>query len=429
MKKVKINTTTDSITVEEVVERYGSPKMAVVKSFQRRVVWQKHNKNEYIGAVSAGLAVTPVVVADIQSGIDRAREHSDKRSLTFYKELFTGGARSISEDGQNRIATLIDFVKGIYAFSGCLYDLDDNPREFTNIMLKDLPESYRYAFLNTCRLAVTTISGVPSRNLSDIFISLNSGEPLNTSEIRQAKQTPIASWVRNHAEGTYVDMWPRIGGLEKKLKRMSDIRMLSEVTLAMNSHTHDHSLDDKHLDKFYDLGVDRSMSSVVAYSPQELHRVEHVLDEVQKTIELQETVPDSKQIPLKTFWALVYVTDHLHNNGYQVDNHEVFYDFIYETDCHLEAESKNRQTQDRDLASNDPTNADKKLAEIHRKHPDNDYYWRWITRNQDSKHRLRRIDTLVTAVMGDFRTYEKLGSAHADAGFSRRGEAATELAA
>ena len=79
MKIRKITNTAQNVSVQDVVNDYNENKMAVVKDFQRREVWQKKTVNEYIESVSEGTAVSGIIVADINSGIEASDAHGDER--------------------------------------------------------------------------------------------------------------------------------------------------------------------------------------------------------------------------------------------------------------------------------------------------------------------------------------------------------------
>ena len=87
----KITSDPQNVTVRDVIEDYNE-KMAIVKDFQRRQVWKKQTINEYIESVSEGIAVSGVIVADINSGIEASEacgdyERSVMKNLKMKKSL------------------------------------------------------------------------------------------------------------------------------------------------------------------------------------------------------------------------------------------------------------------------------------------------------------------------------------------------------
>ena len=150
MKIRKITNTAQNVSVQDVVNDYNENKMAVVKDFQRREVWQKKTVNEYIESVSEGTAVSGIIVADINSGIEASDAHGDERGAARYRDLKNDGKLTVNEDGQNRLRKgLMAFVNNETTFTGTLYDLNYAPRQFVNIKFEKLPVDFQQAFLHS----------------------------------------------------------------------------------------------------------------------------------------------------------------------------------------------------------------------------------------------------------------------------------------
>ena len=79
MKIRKITKTAQNVSVQDVVNDYNDKKMAIVKDFQRRVVWQRDTANKYIESVSKGTAVSGIIVA-ASLGVRRRRRSSKRRN-------------------------------------------------------------------------------------------------------------------------------------------------------------------------------------------------------------------------------------------------------------------------------------------------------------------------------------------------------------
>ena len=389
------------VRVSDVLEMYNRKKMAIVKSFQRRSVWDRSTTNSYLESVSEGTAVSGIIVADIRTGIEASESSGDVRGKKEYEKLDRAGYDSVNEDGQNRLGELIDFCNDKFTFTGTLYDLDHKPREFVNVKFGKLPDSFKHAFKNS-HVVVVTVQNAPWNKLPHMFRKLNSGMPLNRIEMRQSIQTPISEWFRSRCEGTFKDMWPRLSGCsENAILRMRDIEWMSQAVLTLNSHTKDRFFRDDDLDWFYNLGEGKILKSVTEYDSNELDRAEAIVEIVRKTIELQQTVPDSKNVPQKTFWALLILAEYIYDKGYQVVSYDQFYQDVYRIDARLDSDSKIQQGNDYVAARQQyPHETEDELKLRVR---DNDYYWRQCNRMENPTLRAKRKSALIDTLMAEKR--------------------------
>jgi len=395
----KITCDPQNIAVRDIVKDYNEKKMAVVKSFQRREVWRKNTINEYIESVSEGSAVSGIIVADIESGIEASEAHGDFRGLERYNRLFNDGMRTVNEDGQNRLRKgLIAFIDNEITFTGTLYDLEYNKRQFKNIKFEKLPMEFQQAFLSST-VVMVTIKNAPFNKLPHIFRKLNSGEPLNRTEMRQSFQTDISDWIRKHSEGSYHEMWSKFSGCnEQAIKRMRDIEWFTQSFMSCNSYTKDRFFRDPDMDQFYKIGENKTLDDVPEYSESERRRFTSILDVVNNTVAQQQTVPASKRIPQRTFWALLTVAEYFYDSmeGYKVHSYDQFYKEVYQIDSRLVNESKVQQSVDLQQAKkNFPHYGEGELSAMA---PDKNYYWSQCRRMETPENRRKRQTTLIGAV-------------------------------
>tara|TARA_B100001123_G_scaffold74689_5_gene84315 strand:+ start:43107 stop:44369 length:1263 start_codon:yes stop_codon:yes gene_type:complete len=400
MEKRKITCDPQNIAVRDVVRDYDAKRMAIVKDFQRRLVWKKKTIDQYIESVSEGTAVSGIIVADIESGTAASKTIGDLRGIKRYEKFYNEGKRTINEDGQNRLRKgLIQFVNNDITFTGTLYDLEYKPREFVNIKFEKLPKEFQHAFLSSTVLVVT-IKNAPFRKLPAIFRKLNAGNALNRTEIRQSFQTEIANWMRKHCEGQFVEMWPRFTGCSRdKILRMRDIEWMTQAFLTCNSYTKNRNFGNDDMDWFFKIGEEKPMSKVQEYDIAERQRFITILETVHSTVQQQQAVPASKTIPQRTFWALLMVAEYFYdsNGKYKIHSYDQFYRDVYGIDSRLVTDSKILQSQDiKSARANHPHLSDdeitKELA------PDNNYYWRQTNRTQSGHFRALRRDTLIAEV-------------------------------
>jgi hypothetical protein len=395
----KITNTAQNVSVQDVVNDYNDKKMAVVKDFQRREVWQKKTVNEYIESVSEGTAVSGIIVTDIVSGTEASEAHGDLRGAERYKKLHAAGKLTVNEDGQNRLRKgLMAFVNNETTFTGTLYDLSYKPRQFVNVKFEKLPVNFQHAFLNSTVLIVT-VKNAPFRKLPAIFRKLNAGDPLNRTESRQSYQSDISNWIRNNCEGTFVEMWPRFSGCsDQAVRRMRDIEWMTQAFMTCNVHTKDRFFRDDDMDWFFEIGEDKPMSKVPEYDRAERQRFISILEIIRTTVEQQQAVPASKRIPQRTFWAMLAVAEYFYdsNGKYAIHSYDQFYRDVHGIDARLVNDSKHAQSSDLKTAKlNNPHLDDDEISKMA---PDNDYYWNQCRRMEVPIHRDNRKTTLIDEV-------------------------------
>ena len=115
---------------------------------------------------------------------------------------------------------------------------------------------------------------------------------------------------------------------------------MSQIVLTLNTHTKDRFFRDDDLDWFYNLGENKVHSSVAEYDPSELDRAEAIVEIARKTIDLQQKVTESKNVPQKTFWALLTLAEYIYDNGYLITSYDQLYQDIYRIDSRLDSDSK-----------------------------------------------------------------------------------------
>ena len=401
--KRKIEALPSQRSVQNVVDDLNSKKkMKVDKNFQRRVVWTSRDRNEFFESVSRGIAVSGIIVADIPTGIEASKEANDDSGVAKYEEHQNKGYKYVSEDGMNRIDAIVKFLKDECFFTGTLYDLEHEKHEIDNKKFSDMPESVKHAFRNSS-LIVTVVYHAPYSKLCDIFTNVNAGQPLNAVEKRNALSTPISSYIRDKAEGTFKEMWPRYLS-PQKINRMEDIKWLSKALVCVNKKTNDWGLGEAHVDRFYKKGVGKKfLANVSEYDEAELERVCGIMDIVAVATAKQEMFTDSKSLPQKTFWSLLYIAEYIYDHSYNIRDYSKLFKLAYHLDTALERQSKAEQASDteqfkishKQLSKED---LEKKLSEEIK---DDNYYWRWINRNDDYKLRKQRKETLIEALEGD----------------------------
>ena len=395
-KKINYRTTTGSRTVQDVVEDFSARRQWVDKRYQRRVVWESKDTNSYFESVSNGTAVSNIVVADIATGVEASRDAGDDEGVVAYEAALNRGAASTSLDGQNRTEKLCLFINNKLEFSGILWGLDGKPYLIDNKTFANLPETVQNHFL-TRGVGVCEMRNVPYRDLPDIFINLQRGCPLEAQEKRNAWQTWLSEKLRTLAEGHLEPMFPKVATMTaNKIKRMKDIELLAATFLHLSRvlPSKFRTLSQSCLDHFYAVGIDVPRATVPAYAASEIDRGTEIINLTARLIDDQNKHSGSTSTPFKTYWALVFAATYFYDNDVRVVDYASVYNTIYELDVRLARESKNQQAADNTayLKSFPKATED----EIAKAHPDDNYYWRRVNRNQTEKLRALREEDFTT---------------------------------
>ena len=140
---------------------------------------------------------------------------------------------------------------------------------------------------------------------------------------------------------------------------------------------------------FYELGVGKRQEHVPEYSNTALQRIYEIV-EMTTNILLEQTVhTKSKEIPFKSFWATMFASGWMVDNGWKPSaNMTELYRVIREIDADLETASKAAQADDKENYKK--LNADVNNTDLEELFPDTDYYWKWIPRNQAADYRDKR---------------------------------------
>ena len=194
-------------------------------------------------------------------------------------------------------------------------------------------------------------------------------------------------------------MWPRFSGCsEQSIRRMRDIEWFTQSFMTCNKHTKDRFFRDADMDWFYTIGEDKPMSMVHEYDQSQRQRFITIMDTIRDTVEQQQTVPASKRIPQRTFWAMLIVAEYFYdsNNKYTIHSFDQFYRDVHTLDANLVNDSKVEQTNDmKATKSKNPHLTADELSDLH---PDKHYYFNWSRRMEVPDLRNKRKESLIDTV-------------------------------
>lgn len=311
------------ITVKSLLRK----KCIAPKLFQRRSVWTKADKTPYIRSINKGNALSTIVLVNIEQCMDYC-ETRFPQCYARFKTYFDDGFRYLILDGQNRLECLKSFYDGNYGVHGNFIDKDGVPVFLKNITKLDTLRSKNPRLYDAFVDASVLVLELSDRNwiqLHELFKDINSGQPLNRMEIRNAKTTFASSYFRNIAESEAMrSLLARIKRFgNDKIQRMLDIETTVKAYIATLKIKDENGrfilrnefLTDDCLDSLYDKGTGfRPQKDVVEYNQDSLNRFEIIVDFWSKLVMATKTKGNAP-MSQKSVWSLLYLSEYLYDRN------------------------------------------------------------------------------------------------------------------
>jgi len=195
--------------ISEFLNWEASQQLVISPKFQRRRVWKPQAQSYLIDSIIKKMPIPPVYIRFI---VD------PKKGRTIREVV----------DGQQRIGTIFDFIKGNFTI------MKSHNKEYYDKTYAELPTNIQTQFL-TYKMNVSMIEGVSDEDVLRIFARLNTYTvPLNKQELRNAqyfgefKQTVYELAFRHYA------FWVNNRILtDSEISRMIEAQLVSELFLTM----------------------------------------------------------------------------------------------------------------------------------------------------------------------------------------------------
>tara|TARA_Y100000034_G_scaffold5194_1_gene5951 strand:+ start:188 stop:1429 length:1242 start_codon:yes stop_codon:yes gene_type:complete len=410
-----------AIKLGRVKRQLNEDKVFHDPSFSRSTkCWTKQDKNDYLQSVFNRRALTPIVLADINACKDYSEDLATNTSINYYEGLINEGYDYVALDGGHRTTLLLDFFNNRIAFSGTVSDSLGNQITFQNEFWKDIPDQYRSLFTEK-EVPLMKLEDALSWELSEIFLKLNMGEPLNSHEKRQALQTPISAWIRGLASKNKSGLSRLFK--EEKINRAVDHEFLAKIAMAVirgykagTKFKVPCPLFAPDIDKFYRLGHKaQDFSDKHPYDMQEVGRANEIIEGV---CTLWGRIGSKTKLCVRTAWFSVYCMEYLYDNNLDIQDHDDYWEktLVLENDLITESNQAwiNLQVEAMAAQQNPAT------AKFQKKKQD--YYFYWMSRAIVASDRTKLRAAIQTAFEQQIK---KLGYGH----FSLISSAKTELVA
>lgn len=265
------------VTVRDIVKWHKDKKVYIDHRFQRNECWDPSDKREYIWSLVSGQAGNPYHMADIEKCSEWCKEKDYDTEATAFDTVKNHETLPVklSLDGQNRGVTQTEYVNNEFAAP-----VDDSGE---NKYFKDLTDDEQKAFLDL-PVYLLLYTGSTYSSLSDAFVGLNQGKPMNAMEKRNAIFTPVSDLVRRLPE-----VYPFIREVHSvTTKRMKDLDTVLKIVCHVHSNQNEQNFSDACLDKFYEIG--RGQGNLKPYGKGFETRVNNQLEWIQEIVKQRPAV-------------------------------------------------------------------------------------------------------------------------------------------
>lgn len=175
--------------------------------FQSPARWTESQMRSYFDNLFKGIAPSKYILADVSLCLENSSQKDDKDYYQSWLSTKTGDnstVKYLNLDSNNRWTSLASlFTNNVGLQSGSYIDKNNN-----KITIKDgtrwsdlSPEAQN--FILDCKITVEIYEKASRSQLSDIFIAVNSGSPLNAAEKRNAIISDICKTCRELGEYYY----------------------------------------------------------------------------------------------------------------------------------------------------------------------------------------------------------------------------------
>lgn len=197
-------------TLQEVDDDYRSKTLFFDPSYQRMYgSWDNDRKRKYIKSIFMKWIYTPIVF----SALSREAKETKPDNLKY-----------ACLDGQHRTNAIAEFISNKFGLCDTI-EIDGKEKHFNNVLFKDLTPRERALFLRrTVEIQIINPYDEEMKKskqtLSQIFLAINDGAPLNSQEKRNAVQCDMSEWSRE-----CYDMYK--GFLAKKIYNKRNINRMA----------------------------------------------------------------------------------------------------------------------------------------------------------------------------------------------------------
>ncbi|MCK5051101.1 MAG: DUF262 domain-containing protein [Candidatus Cloacimonetes bacterium] len=206
----KIQLSQRMYSILDIIRLLESGELSIQPKYQRRRTgWPVNAKTALIDTIMNNFPLPPIYLRDFVN--DKGRRK---------KEII---------DGQQRISTIVEFYKNMFALSRNIFD-----EQFFGLYYKDLPSDDKH-MIEDFEVSFISIKGASESDVISIFSRLNSYSlPLNTQEKRNSAYTGELKTLIYEIASEYNTFWTDFKILSPNMiARMADASLVSDIIYSI----------------------------------------------------------------------------------------------------------------------------------------------------------------------------------------------------
>lgn len=222
------------------------------EEFQRPESWRVIERKLYFLSVLMNRIEGTFVFVDVEIAKDRVESIDPTDiSFTYFNNLLKQMIEKIILEGNNRLKFFEALLNDEYTIpSGTYYYLPDphstSLSQFVvgkhNNVFSKLPKLVQKA-IKSRKVIVSEYTQIDYKGLSDVFVNVNSGVPLNAQELRNALHTAWAAYVRQMRKELAPLLLKMFGNKFKK-RLVGDEWIVDTIDMILNNYCKDEEISD-----------------------------------------------------------------------------------------------------------------------------------------------------------------------------------------
>jgi len=310
------------------------------EEFQRPESWSSKERKAYFLSVLMNRIEGTFVFVDVEIAADRVGSIDPTDiSFAYFNNLLKQMIEKIILEGNNRLKFFESLLNDEYTIpSGSYYYLPDphstSLSQFVvgkhNNVFSKLPKLVQKA-IKSRKVIVSEYTQIDYKGLSDVFVNVNSGVPLNAQELRNALHTLWATYVRQMRK-ELAPLLIKMFGNKYKKRLVGDEWIVDTIDMVLNNYCKDEEIFDFEIngvtqtsknklyvsdyDEFNEQKITENFSTLASY-------IDRMIDDGWE--ELTEKVILRKSSVMNLFWMINNGIDtydravealHLHEEAY-----------------------------------------------------------------------------------------------------------------
>ena len=222
------------------------------EEFQRPESWSAKERKAYFLSVLMNRIEGTFVFVDVEIACARVESIDPTDiSFTYFNNLLKQMIEKIILEGNNRLKFFEALLNDEYTIpSGSYYYLPDphstSLTQFVvgkhNNVFSKLPKLVQKAIKGR-KVIVSEYTQIDYKGLSDVFVNVNSGVPLNAQELRNALHTSWAAYVRQMRK-ELAPLLIKMFGNKYKKRLVGDEWIVDTIDMVLNNYCKDEEISD-----------------------------------------------------------------------------------------------------------------------------------------------------------------------------------------